>query len=125
MRTINANRLRHAAHRGELTPVTSKAHRVDHRDGAGHLDAAYAASLGERASHRARMANDRAFVSGTWSSDPAAEEAAEEFVMAVTSGENGGESLLDAVMPEEIGGPFLETSGAMEFAYDALREDED
>lgn len=116
MHTINAIRVRKAANPGEPTPPVTTAHRVDHRDGAGHLDAAYEASLCERASHCARNANDRAFVSGTWSSDPAAVEAAEEFIIAVTSGENG--SMLDAVMPEENGGPFVETSAATEFAYD-------
>jgi hypothetical protein len=65
MSTTNATRGRHAPNPGEPVPVTTKAHRVDHRDGAGHLDAAYKASLRERASHYARKANDRAFVSGT------------------------------------------------------------
>jgi hypothetical protein len=75
------------------------------------------ARLRECASQGARKAGDRAFVNGTFSSDPAAEEAAEEFVIAVTTGENAGESTLDTVTTEENGGPFVETSSATEFAY--------
>lgn len=76
------------------------------------------ARLRERAARGARKEDaDRAFVSGTWCSDPAAEEAAEEFVIAVTTGENAGEFMLDAVTTEENGGPFIETSAATEYAY--------
>jgi hypothetical protein len=104
-----------------LMPATvlSKVSRVDHRDGAGHLNPAYAASLYARASRRARATVERAFVLGTWSADPTAEESAEEFVLTVTSGEDGGEDRLDEVTLEEKGGPFVETSGATEFAYGA------
>ena len=59
---------------------------------------------------------DRAFVSRTCR-DPTAEESAEEFVLTVTSGEDGGEGRLDEVTLEERGGPFVETSAATEFAY--------
>jgi len=118
MRITNTTRGRRASGPGEPVPVITKATRVDHRDGAGHLDVAYKASLCERASHCARKADDRAFVSGTWTSDAAAEGAAEEFVMTVTSGGNGGEAMLDVVMLEENGGPFVETTAAMELGYD-------
>ncbi len=103
------------------TPVATKTRRVDHRDGAGHLDAAYMARLRQRASHTAHRADDRAFVNGSRSSDPAAEEAGEEFLIAVTTGESGGESMLDLVTTEENGGPFVETSASTEFAYGADR----
>src|SRR5579859_1749166 len=119
MRTMNATRFPRATSPAEPTPVVIRAHRVDHRDGAGHLDAAYMTRLRERASHRARKASDRAFVNGTWTSDPSAEEAGEEFVIAVTTCENAGESMLDMVTTEENGGPFVETSAATEFAYGA------
>jgi hypothetical protein len=115
MRRKNATPVRDAGHATDVTPA--KAHRVDHRDGAGHLDAVYMARLRERASLGARQVTDRAFVSGTWCSDPAAEEAGEEFVIAVTTGENAGEFMLDAVTTEENGGPFVETSAATEYAY--------
>jgi hypothetical protein len=119
MRTMNATRFPYADGPAEPMPVATRAARVDHRDGAGHLDAAYMTRLRERASLWARKASDRAFVNGTWTSDPSAEEAGEEFVIAVTTCENAGESMLDMVTTEENGGPFVETSAATEFAYGA------
>jgi hypothetical protein len=116
MRTVNVTDIASAA-TTERKSSTVKLSRVDHRDGAGHLAPVYRASLEQRASYRARKANDRAFVSGTWSADPTAEESAEEFLIAVTTGESGGESTLDAVMPEENGGPFVVTAAGAEFAY--------
>jgi hypothetical protein len=117
MRRPNRIRIAGVAEASAKTPlaVTSA---VDHRDGSGHLDPEYRAHLSERASEHVRKARDRAFVSGSWSADLTAEESAEEFVMTVTSGEDGGESMLDAVTPEERGGPFVETAAATEFAYD-------
>jgi len=46
--------------------------------------------------------------------DDLAENLAEEFVDAVTGGDGGG----DAAVSEEIGGPFVFTSAADEFAHD-------
>jgi len=48
--------------------------------------------------------------------DDLAEELAEEFVYAATSGEDQAEEAMDQMVPEEIGGPFIETSGDEEFA---------
>jgi hypothetical protein len=102
--------------------VISKMKSVDHRDGAGHLIPAYAASLSARVAEHARQAAaERAFVSVPWSADPTAEDAGEEFVLTVTSGEDAGENALDEVTLEERGGPFVVTSAAKEFAYDADR----
>jgi hypothetical protein len=50
--------------------------------------------------------------------DDLAESLAEEFVHSATSGENQAEETLDQVVPEEIGGPFIETSAEEEFADD-------
>jgi hypothetical protein len=50
------------------------------------------------------------------SSDDLAEEMAEEFVKAATTGEDSAEDLLDATVPEEIGGPFLITTASQEMA---------
>jgi hypothetical protein len=44
------------------------------------------------------------------------ETLAEEFVHAATSGEDRDEEMLDATVPEEIGGPFIETSAEEELA---------
>jgi hypothetical protein len=48
--------------------------------------------------------------------DDLAETLAEEFVHSATSGEEQTEEALDQMVPEEIGGPFVETSGTEEFA---------
>ena len=50
--------------------------------------------------------------------DDLAEELGEAFVRSVTSGEDGGIELTEEEVPEEEGGPFLETSGRVEFAHD-------
>jgi hypothetical protein len=95
----------------------AKRGRVDHRDGGGHLDPAYEARLCARASDRAHDGEERAFISRAWSADPAAEQSAQEFVVTVTSGEDGGDTMLGEATTEESGGPFVETSAATEFAY--------
>jgi len=48
--------------------------------------------------------------------DDLAEMLGEEFVRSVTSGEEQGVELRDEEVPEEEGGPFVETSGQKEFA---------
>jgi hypothetical protein len=50
--------------------------------------------------------------------DDLAENLAEEYLQAATIGNEVVEDDLDAVVPEEIGGPFVETSAADEFAHD-------
>jgi hypothetical protein len=107
----------HTAHAAEPKLPTGKASRVDHRDGAGHLDRAYAARLRKRTSRRARTDAEREIAGETWDADSIAERSAEEFVMTVTSGEDSGYALLGAVVSEENGGPFVETWAATEFAY--------
>ena len=47
------------------------------------------------------------------------ETLAEEFVHAATSGDDRDEEILDAAVPEEIGGPFVETSAEEELADSA------
>lgn len=49
--------------------------------------------------------------------DDLAENLAEEFLQGATQGTDAEEDL-DQVVPEEIGGPFIETSAAEEFAHD-------
>jgi hypothetical protein len=46
--------------------------------------------------------------------DDLSESLAEEFVEAATSGEDRDEEILDAAVPEEIGGPFIETTAEEE-----------
>jgi hypothetical protein len=49
--------------------------------------------------------------------DDLAEELGEEFVQGATSGEQAAQDIRDEEVPEESGGPFVETSGRSEFAY--------
>ena len=48
--------------------------------------------------------------------DPFAETLAEEYVTSATNAEEMTEDDRDRLTPEEVGGPFTETSGAEEFA---------
>src|SRR5262249_58084880 len=50
--------------------------------------------------------------------DDLAENLAEEFVEAATTGEDRDEERLDASFPEEIGGPVIETAAAPELIDD-------
>jgi hypothetical protein len=49
-------------------------------------------------------------------SDDLAENLAEGFLQGATQDDEADEAALDGVVPEEIGGPFVETSAAAEFA---------
>jgi hypothetical protein len=48
--------------------------------------------------------------------DDLAQTLAEEFVRTATSGEDQTEEALDQMVPEDIGGPFVETGAEEEFA---------
>lgn len=50
--------------------------------------------------------------------DDLAETLAEEFVHSATTGEDETDEALDQMVPEEIGGPFVETGEAEEMAVD-------
>jgi hypothetical protein len=49
-------------------------------------------------------------------SDDLAETLAEGFLQGATQDEDGEDAALDGLVPEEIGGPFVETSASAEFA---------
>jgi hypothetical protein len=49
--------------------------------------------------------------------DDLAESLAEEFIQSATRGSDDDEAL-EGLVPEELGGPFIETSAAEEFAND-------
>jgi|SRR5580658_7829808 hypothetical protein len=80
----------------------------------GHIDPKYGAELLARSG----PPNDegQSFLVKPRSRDDMAEERGEEFVETVTTGEYEGEETLNQVVDEETGGPFVETSGAIEFA---------
>jgi hypothetical protein len=48
--------------------------------------------------------------------DSLAENLAEEFLESATRGDDAVEEAMEEVVPEELGGPFIETSAADEFA---------
>jgi hypothetical protein len=47
--------------------------------------------------------------------DDLAEALGEDFISSATSAEEAGEDTRDEVLPEELGGPFLEVSASEEF----------
>ena len=48
--------------------------------------------------------------------DDLAETLAEDFVRSATTGEDAEDETMDQIVPEEIGGPFVETAASEEFA---------
>jgi hypothetical protein len=85
-------------------------------DRPGHLDPHYAAEL--RAQSGPPEEDPRPFIDSARSpGDDLAEERGEEVVEKATTGEDEAEELLDQVVPEEQGGPFVETNAAQEFAH--------
>ena len=97
--------------------MEKKSPKIRRRDGAGHLDPEYQALLLAGSGGTSRE-DEHAFLGRPWSTDPVAEERGGEFVVSVTTGQDDAQGLLDRTMPEEEGGPFVETSGRTEFAYD-------
>ena len=91
---------------------------VHFRDGAGHVAARYVADLKARSQASAERKPPVAFFDADLSRDALAEELGEAFVRTATSGEDEEEDRLDQVVPEELGGPFVETTSEREFAYD-------
>jgi hypothetical protein len=92
------------------------------RDATGHLDPTYARELLAKAREN-RNEDDgpdsaRAFIDGNHSDDELAEELGEAFVEAITSGEESESGRRDQVTAEELGGPFVYTSGREEYALD-------
>jgi hypothetical protein len=92
------------------------------RDATGHIDPHYARDLLAKAREN-RNDDDspdstRAFIEGTHSDDPLAEELGEAFLEAATSGEEAEAARRDEVTPDEYGGPFVYTSGREEYALD-------
>jgi len=90
---------------------------VRRRDATGHLDPEYEAKLRAETGHSRNKDDARAFVAGAKSKDGFAEELGEEFVEAATSGEDQKEDAFNQSVPEDSGGPFVETSGKKEFAH--------
>jgi hypothetical protein len=87
---------------------------IRRRTTGGHIDPKYGAELLAQSGHSDDAG--KSFLPRPRSGDDLAEELGEEFVETATTGEYAGEEALDQVVIEESGGPFVETSGATEFA---------
>jgi hypothetical protein len=87
------------------------------RDGSGHLDPEYRERLLEETGHARSPSDERAFIGQARTSDAFAEALGEEFVEVATTGEDEAEDVFNQEVPEDQGGPFVETSGNTEFAH--------
>jgi hypothetical protein len=88
---------------------------VRRQDRPGHLDPRYAEELREQSGPQPD--EPRAFLETSRSpNDDLAEALGEEVVQRATTGEDEGEEALDPIVPEEQGGPFVETNAAQEYA---------
>jgi hypothetical protein len=104
-----------AARKPPARAKAPKAPAVRRRDGAGHIDPKYARDL--LAKSGVPEAEGSSFVDRPRSRDDLVEGLGEEFVAEATSAEHEGEDVLDQEVPEDRGGPFVETTAAEEFAY--------
>ena len=101
-----------------MVKLAKPAQVVQRRDATGHLTPQYAADL---LSHRGELSepnDDRAFGASAIRRDALAEELGESFLRTATGGDEVDDDLLEEVSPEEMGGPFIVTTGAVEFAHD-------
>ena len=101
-----------------MVKLAKPAQVVQRRDATGHLTPQYAAEL---LSHRGELGepnDDRAFGASAIRRDPLAEELGESFLRTATGGDEVDDEMLEEVSPEEMGGPFIVTTGAVEFAHD-------
>lgn len=85
-------------------------------DGAGHLDPHYAAGLHARSQESARPKEIGGYSQKALHHDATAERAGESFIETATSGEDSEPDVVDGVVIEDEGGPFVETTGEAEFA---------
>jgi hypothetical protein len=87
---------------------------VRRRDRPGHIDPAYAEDLRNKAGgHEPEPVG---FVERPRSKDDLVEELGEEVVSEATGAEHKGEEVFDQEVPEERGGPFVESTAGQEFA---------
>jgi hypothetical protein len=99
------------------SPAAEPAPPVHRRDGAGHLDARYAATLREKSREGRVRDGDEAFIGRAGrSKDDLAEAMGETWVETATSGEDENEDVFNQRVPEDDGGPFVTTTAGQEFA---------
>jgi hypothetical protein len=93
---------------------------IKRREPGGRIEPRYARELLEKAREtrnddQTDRAN-RAFLAGTRTAQPLAEELAEAFVETATTGEEAERRRLDRITPDEDGGPFVISPAEREFA---------
>jgi hypothetical protein len=101
-----------------MVKIAKPAPVVHRRDATGHLNPAYAAELRTHSGELSEGRDNDAFRPGAIRRDALAEELGESFLRTATGAEEDEEESLDDVVPEEMGGPFIVTTGATEFAHD-------
>jgi hypothetical protein len=88
-------------------------------DRPGHMDPHYQATLLRKSGHARTPDEAHAFLSRNRSTEQLAETLGEEFVDSATHGQDAEDELFNQLVPEEEGGPFVESNGKIEFANDA------
>lgn len=87
---------------------------VRRRDRPGHIDPKYAREL--RSHSEPPEADPQSFIEQPRAGDDLAEEMGEEAVATATTGEYEAEDMREQDVPEEVGGPFVQTTPGEEFA---------
>src|SRR5690349_18098457 len=75
------------------------------RDGAGHMDRAYAADL-QQLGRQTSPTESKPFIGSPHTEDDLAEQLAEQAVATATSGEDHGLDTFDVDAPEDVMSPF-------------------
>jgi hypothetical protein len=88
---------------------------VQRRDRPGHIDPKYARELRSRS--EAPEPDPESFFQDAKTNDDLSEEMGEEVVATATTGEYEAEDVREQDVPEEVGGPFVETTSGEEFAH--------
>jgi hypothetical protein len=99
--------------KAKAKPVAKPA--VRRRDRPGHIDPKYARDL--RRLSEPPEADPESFFGGPHAKDDLSEEMGEEVVATATTGEYEAESVREQDVPEEVGGPFVETTAREEFGH--------
>ena len=90
------------------------AKKLKREDRAGHLDPVYAKQLRKQSGTSTKKDQTRGAFK--YEDDDVAEDLGEEVVGKATTGEDEGEDVANAEYTEEVGGPFVVTTGGEEFA---------
>jgi hypothetical protein len=103
-----------AASRKPAKPVAPKKKPMQRRDGAGHINPTYAKQLRAQSGHTNK--DDSIRPAFKVADDDLAEELGAEVVEKANSGEDQGEDDANRDYDEEVGGPFVVTTGRDEYA---------